>query len=70
MSATEGGTMISRRNAFALAAVLAATAVTGGVAVTGLARGTTHPAPAPVVQPVVQPTAPQQPRATPVEEQD
>ena len=60
--------MISRPNAFALAAVLAATTVTGGVAIAGLTRGTPHPAPAPAAN--VQPVAPQQPTVTPVEERD
>lgn len=62
--------MISRPNAFALAAVLAATTVTGGVAIAGLTRGTPHPAPAPVPAANVQPVAPQQPTVAPVEERD
>jgi hypothetical protein len=61
--------MTSRRTAFALAAVLAATAVTGGVAVSGLARSAQHPA-SPPAAPVVQSITPAPPATRPAEEQD
>jgi hypothetical protein len=68
MAATEGETMNSRRNAFMLAAVLAATAVTGGVAVTGLTRGTPQPAQPPAA--IVQPAQPAPQATVPIEERD
>lgn len=62
--------MTSRRTAFALAAVLAATAVTGGVAVSGLARSAQHPASPSLPTPVVQSITPAQPAPPQTEEQD
>jgi hypothetical protein len=51
----------SRRQAFALAAALTLTVLTGGAAVTGLRHGVSHASPAaPVVQ-VAQPPAPAPP---------
>jgi hypothetical protein len=51
--------MNSRRQVFALAGILTATALTGGVAVAGLTHAATHPAaPPPKVHVVQAPTAP------------
>ena len=47
----------SRRQAFALAAALALTVITGGAAVTGLRHGAPAPGQAPVVH-LVQPSTP------------
>jgi len=57
----------SRRQAFALAAALALTVITGGAAVTGLRHGAPTPRQAPVVH-LVQPSAPAP--APPQEESD
>lgn len=48
----------TRRQAFALAAVLTLTVLTGGAAVTGLRQGTTHSAPPATVVQVAQPPTP------------
>jgi hypothetical protein len=50
---------MNRRPALALAAVLAATVLTGGAALLGIAHAT-HPRQAAAVVQAVQPTAPQQ----------
>jgi hypothetical protein len=50
---------MKRRPALALAAILAATVLTGGAAILGIAQ-TTHPQPAAVVAQTVQPAASQQ----------
>jgi hypothetical protein len=49
-------TMNSRHQVFALASVLTATALTGGVAIAGLTHTSAHPAP-PAKSQVVQPPA-------------
>jgi hypothetical protein len=50
---------MNRRPALALAAVLAATVLTGGAAILGIAR-TAHPHPAPAVVQTMQPAAAKQ----------
>jgi hypothetical protein len=59
--------MITRRQAIALAAVLTATTVTGGVAVVGLAR---HGAQAPVAHAVQAPAPSPAPPAPPIAEDE
>lgn len=54
---SSNGQPIGRRQAFALAAALALTVITGGAAVTGLRHAPTHAAPPAVVQ-LAQPQAP------------
>ena len=53
---TSSDKALSRRQAFALAAALALTVLTGGAAVTGIRHAPSHAAPAPVVQ-LAQPPA-------------
>lgn len=60
---------LNRRQAFALAAALALTVVTGGAAVTGLRHAGHAAQPTPIVQ-LAQPTAPAPAPAPPAEESD
>jgi hypothetical protein len=59
---------LSRRQAFALAAALALTVVTGGAAMTGLRHAGHAARPAPIVQ-LAQPTAPAPALAPPAAEE-
>jgi hypothetical protein len=65
---TQSADPLSRRQAFALAAALALTVVTGGAAVTGLRHAGHTAQPAPIVQ-LAQPPA-SAPAAPPAEESD
>lgn len=65
---TRSGQPIGRRQAFALAAALTLTVLTGGAALTGLRHAPSQASPAPIVQ-VAQPPAPA-PALAHIEEND